>query len=86
MRPLAGFVVKLNKGVATIKLSSGNKITYDAKGLTYGDEVIVNYNYNTNTVSSIRLTNEPDEGTVKCERCSQTSIDLGEDNIEDIYR
>ena len=86
MRPLAGFVVGVNKGVATIKLTSGNKITYNAKGLTYGDEVIVNFNFKTNTVSSIRLASSPDEGTEKCERCSQTTIDLGEDNIEDIYR
>jgi hypothetical protein len=86
MKPLAGFVVGIGKGSVRVKLCTGTKLTIRTKKkFKYGDEVIINYNFRTKTVRSIELASDAPKGTQVCQKCSQTSLNLGDDDIEDIF-
>jgi len=86
MRPLAGFIVGVRGKSYTIKLSTGNKVTYECnKKFTYGDEVEVAYNFKLKRIVGICKLGELDEPEV-CQSCSHHAIVLGDDDIEDIFR
>ena len=88
MRPLAGFVVSVLKGVVRVKLETGNtipiKLKPDHPKFTYGDEVRVSYDFHSKMVRNIELVNQPASGTQMCQSCSETSLNLGEDYVGDI--
>ena len=80
MRPLAGFVVRVNKGVVTVKLTAGNKLSHKTEDkFTYGDEVRVNYNYKTKQVRSIELVSSTPKHTNHCSMCSDSDLILKQD-------
>ena len=86
MRPLAGHVVGVIEGIVRIKLETGNyKTVRTEQVFKYGDKVRVNFNFKNGKIVSIKHWNEPAEGTQKCQRCIETHIEYGEDNIEDIW-
>lgn len=89
MRPLVGFIIDVTKTHVKVKLKTKNvltiKLNKKCKGkFKYGQEVRIGYDFIQGKVQSISLASEPYEGTQKCQRCSQTSINLGDDSIEDI--
>ena len=88
MRPLAGFVVSVSKGVVRVKLETGNTISIKLKPdypkFTYMDSVRVSYDFKSKKVRNIELVNQPAEGTQVCQSCSETSLNLAEDYVGDI--
>ena len=88
MRPLAGFIVSVSKGVVRVKLETGNTITEKLKPnypkFTYMDSVRVSYDFKNKEVKNIELISQPAEGTQVCQSCSETSLNLGDDWVGDI--
>ena len=81
MRPLAGHVIGVKAGIVIVKLETGNKreIRTKKKFKKY-DKVRVSFNFKTGKVTYICLASDPPRGTEKCSRCSQTFVDIPDDD------